>query len=193
MHLRLVDRRVALGLPAVNLPPSVPEPLPFDPILEARRQWEAHWGEEPLPSMAAVTSVMRVQQILMARLNALLRPWGLTFPRYEALMLLYLSRRGALPLGKIGERLQVHPTSVTNTVDGLEGLGLARRAPHEHDRRTTLAEITPRGREVAEAATGALNAARFGTEPLASAELESLSGVLRRVRLGAGDFTEAGS
>ena len=48
------------------------------------------------------------------RLNDLLRPWHLTFPRYEALMLLFYSRNGSLPLGKIGERLQVHRTSITS-------------------------------------------------------------------------------
>src|SRR5215475_250025 len=117
------------------------EGLPFDPIAEARRQWTERWGEEPGPSMSAVTSIMRVQQILLARLNELLKPHGLTFARYEALMLLYFSRRGSLPLGKIGDRLQVHPTSVTNLVDRLERDGLVRREAHETDRRTTLAEI----------------------------------------------------
>ena len=39
--------------------------------------------------MSAVTSIMRVHQILMARLNDQLGPYGLTFPRYEALMLLF--------------------------------------------------------------------------------------------------------
>ena len=68
--------------------------VPFDPIAEARRQWTLHWGDAPAPSMSAVTSVMRVQQILMTRLNGLLKPFGLTFPRYEALMILRLSRRG---------------------------------------------------------------------------------------------------
>ena len=29
----------------------MPEPLPFDPIAEARRQWERHWGPEPVPAM----------------------------------------------------------------------------------------------------------------------------------------------
>ena len=52
--------------------------------------------------MSAVTSIMRVHQILMARLNDQLGPYGLTFPRYEALMLLFYSRRGSLPLGKMG-------------------------------------------------------------------------------------------
>ena len=165
-------------------------PLSFDPIAEARRQWEDRWGPSATASMSAVTSIMRVHQILMARLNEQLRPYELTFPRYEALMLLLYSRRGSLPLGKMGERLQVHRTSVTNTVDGLERLGYALRVAHEHDRRTTLAVITDRGRQVAEKATRQLNESRFGTAPLEPAHLESVSDILRRIRIDAGDFVE---
>ncbi len=162
--------------------------LPFDPIGEARRHWEERWNEEAATEMVAVTSIMRVHQILMARLNEVLEPFELTFPRYEALMLLYLSRRGSLPLGKIGERLQVHRTSVTNTIDGLEKIGLVRRVPHESDRRAVLAEILPPGRGVAEAATKALNDARFATEPLSGGDLGDLTRVLRTLRVAAGDF-----
>jgi DNA-binding MarR family transcriptional regulator len=167
-----------------------PPPLPFDPIDEAQRQWREHWGRGPVPAMAAVTSIMRAQQILLARLNELLRPWELTFPRYEALMLLFYSRNGSLPLGKMGERLQVHRTSVTNTIDGLERLGYAERTPHERDRRTTLATITASGREVAAAATEVLNAERFGTAPLGPGELTEVYRVLRALREGADDFAE---
>ncbi|HVV89265.1 MAG TPA: MarR family transcriptional regulator [Solirubrobacterales bacterium] len=163
--------------------------LPFDPIEEARRHWSERWPGDAPAEMVAVTSVMRVHQILMARLNELLEPFGLTFPRYEALMLLHFSRRGSLPLGKIGERLQVHRTSVTNTIDGLEKLGLVRRVPHDTDRRAVLAEITPKGRKVAEKATTTLNEARFATEPLNESELAELSEILRTVRDGAGDFS----
>ena len=165
--------------------PVVPE---FDVIAEARRQWASHWGAEAAQPMSAVTAIMRVQQILMARLNELLKPLELTFPRYEAVMLLYLSSRGSLPLGKIGDRLQVHRTSVTNLVDGLERAGLVERLPHESDRRTTLAAITPKGRRVAEAATRLLNEARFATEPLGPDDLETLAGVLRRFRADADLF-----
>ena len=70
--------------------------------------------------MAAVTSVMRAHQIMLARVDDALRPLGLTFARYELLMLLQFSRTGSLPLSKIGSRLQVHPASVTNVVDRLE-------------------------------------------------------------------------
>src|SRR6476619_3673281 len=89
--------------------------LPFDPIDEAARQWARRW--DGVPQMHAVTSLMRVQQLVLARLDGLLKPWGLTFARYEALVLLSFSSRGSLPLGKMGERLQVHPTSATVGAD----------------------------------------------------------------------------
>jgi DNA-binding MarR family transcriptional regulator len=166
----------------------LPDPLPFDPIAEAQRQWRRRWGNAATPAMAAVTSIMRVHQLVMARLNDELKPWDLTFARYEALMLLFFSRTGSLPLGKMGARLQVHPTSVTNLIDGLEKAGYATRAPHPSDRRTTLATITDRGREVAERSTEALNAMRFGTGELTRNDLTVLTDVLRRMRAGAGDF-----
>jgi DNA-binding MarR family transcriptional regulator len=169
---------------------AVTSGLSFDPIAEAGNQWRARWGEDTVAPMTAVTSVMRAQQILMARLNTTLEPFALTFPRYEALMLLYLSRRGALPLGKMGARLQVHRTSVTNLIDGLERLGYAERSPHPTDRRTTLATITEAGRRAAADATEALNTQRFGTEPLDEDDLREVTDVLRRFRVGAEDFDD---
>ena len=165
-------------------------PLRIDPIAEARRHWTARWGEEPARPMAAVTSIMRAHQVLMARLNELLRPHGLTFPRYEALMLLSFTRAGALPLGKIGERLQVHRTSVTNIVDKLEADGLVRRVPHENDRRATLAEITDADRDAAQQATAALNEAAFGIDALGDDEQEAVTALLRALRVDAGDFAD---
>ena len=166
----------------------MPKTLPFDPIAEARRHWEERWGPPPGPAMAAVTSIMRAQQLLLARLNEALRPLRLSFPRYEALMLLLFSRNGALPLGKIGDRLQVHATSVTSTIDGLEVDGFVRRVPHESDRRTTLAEITRAGRAVAMKATAVLNTARFFTEPLTDGELDGMTDTISKLRHAAGDF-----
>jgi len=58
--------------------------------------------------------------MFLSRADAELRPFGLTFARFEVLMLLSFSTTGSLPLGKIGERLQVNPASVTNAVDRLE-------------------------------------------------------------------------
>ena len=162
--------------------------LPFDPIEEARRQWADHGWGEAAEGMAAVTSVMRAEQIFLSRVDEVLRPIGLTFARYEALALLGFTKRGSLPLGKIGQRLQVHPTSVTNTVDRLEAQGFVRRLAHPTDRRTTLAEITDTGRSVARQATDALNGRVFTTTGLDAADLRDLIRVLRKLRRATRDF-----
>ncbi len=164
-------------------------PLPFDPIAEAYRQWSARWPEQA-EQMAAVTSVMRTQQLLLAEIERVLRPYGLSFASYEALRLLAFTRSGELPMGKLGERLMVHPASVTNAVDRLEHRGLVRRRPSPQDRRRILAEIMPDGRELVEKATTALNDARFGMGALDRNEAVAINRLLRRLRAAAGDFAD---
>ncbi|MGC8471200.1 MAG: MarR family winged helix-turn-helix transcriptional regulator [Acidimicrobiales bacterium] len=166
------------------------EPLRFDPIREARRQWGLHGWDGTAPAMAVVTSVMRVQQLLLARADAALRPFELTFARYEVLMLLSFSSRGALPLGKIGERLQVNPASVTNAIDRLEEQGLVARVPNPADGRGTLACLTDEGRARAAEATDAMNARVFTDLGLGAEGIERLFELLRDIRHAAGDFDE---
>ncbi len=151
--------------------------LPFDPIERAAAIWERRFG--PARAMAAVTSVMRAHQILLSELDSLLRPFGLTFARYEALVLLSFSRAGALPMRLIGERLMVHPTSVTNTIDRLERAELVLRKPNPQDKRGTLAEITPAGRTVVGQATEVLMTAGFGLHGYDDQQLDDLFGLLR--------------
>jgi DNA-binding MarR family transcriptional regulator len=163
-----------------------PLELPFDPIDRAAQIWARRFG--PSPSMAAVTSIMRAQQILLGELDALLRPYGLTFARYEALVLLTFSRTGTLPLGMIGERLMVHPTSVTNIINRLERQQLVTRRPNPSDGRGRLAEITQAGRDVVERATRDLMAAEFGLAGFGPGPLKEIFDLFRELRLAAGDF-----
>jgi DNA-binding MarR family transcriptional regulator len=162
--------------------------LPFDPVERAFESWRQRWGAST--SMLAVTSLMRAHQLVLAEVDAIVKPYDLTFARYEALVLLTFSRRGSLPLSKIGERLQVHPTSVTNIVDRLAKSGLVARKPNPEDGRGVLAEITPDGRVVVEKATADLMAAQFGLGALDSDQHLALFDTLRTLRLAAGDFTE---
>jgi DNA-binding MarR family transcriptional regulator len=177
-------------LPANVVRVKAPHPkvLPFDPIAEATRQWRAHDWDEAAAGMAAVTSVVRVQQIMMARVEAVLRPHDLTFARYELLTLLFFSRTGALPLSRIGSRLQVHPASITNVVDRCQAQGLVRRLPHPTDRRATLAEITSSGRELVGKATESMNREIFTALGLTREDLDVLVRVLARFRSEHGDF-----
>jgi DNA-binding MarR family transcriptional regulator len=165
--------------------------LPFDPIERAAETWEKRFG--PASAMRAATSVFRVQQILLARFDEVLRPHELTFARYEVLVLLTFSRTGELPLKVIGSRLMVHPTSVTNAIDRLVAAGYVQRRPNPDDGRGVLAGITERGRAVVETATAALTGLDFGLEDLPEAELETLFDILKRVRLGAGDVAGRGT
>lgn len=164
------------------------KPLGFDPIEEARRQWVEHGWDAAAPGMAAITSVMRAQQVYLARIDAVLRPFDLTFARYELLVLLSFARTGALPLSKVGARLQVHPASVTNAVDRLEAQRLVRRQPHQTDRRTTLVEILPKGRRLVERTTVALNEHVFSTPSLSKTDAEKLFALLLKLRVAEGDF-----
>ncbi|MGA8211485.1 MAG: MarR family transcriptional regulator, partial [Nocardioidaceae bacterium] len=159
------------------MPKAARVKLAFDPIDEAAREWGRRW--EAVDQMHAVTSLMRVQQLVLSRLDELLRPHGLTFARYEALVLLVFSRRGSLPLGRMGERLQVHPTSVTSIVDRLEAAGHVVRRRHPEDGRAVLAEITDAGRAIVEAATVDLVADRFALGDTPVDDLRALSGLLR--------------
>lgn len=169
---------------------DVPKPLdlPFDPIARAAQTWETRFGDAK--AMAAVTAIMRVQQILLGHLDALLRPHGLTFARYEALVLLSFSRDGALPMRIIGERLMVHPTSVTNTIDRLERQQYVVRRPNPRDGRGTLAEITPDGLDVMRRATADLMKAEFGMGGYPPERLEDIFALLRGLRVSAGDFKD---
>ncbi|MFJ3661514.1 MarR family winged helix-turn-helix transcriptional regulator [Streptomyces sp. NPDC090119] len=169
----------------------MPKPLslPFDPIARADELWKQRWGS--VPSMAAITSIMRAQQILLAEVDAVVKPYGLTFARYEALVLLTFSKEGELPMSKIGERLMVHPTSVTNTVDRLVKAGLVAKRPNPKDGRGTLAVITDKGREVVDAATADLMSMDFGLSAYDAESCADIFTVLRPLRVAAGDFEDA--
>ncbi len=161
----------------------------FDPIRRAARLWERTWGTEAASqAMASATSIMRVQQLLLTRYDRMLAALGLTFSRYEALVLLSFSREGRLSMSKLGERLMVHPTSVTHTVQRLEAQGFVHRMPNPEDGRGTLAAITAQGRAVVEQATVLLVGDGFGLDCLEDEEQAELYRLLEKIRRSAGDF-----
>jgi len=163
--------------------PYVEPSLRQDPIDLAHENWVAAGWTDAADGMALVTSIMRVQQLLLARIEGLLRPHGLTFARFELLRLLAFTRLGVLPVGKIGERLQVHPASVTNAVQRLEQAGLVERRANPDDGRSVLAEITPAGRELVENCTALLNTVVFadvGVDATTGADARAALDAMRR-------------
>ncbi len=161
---------------------------PHDPIAQARINWErAGWGDVA-DGMVAVTSVMRAHQILLARVENALRPYDLSFSRFELMRLLAFSRNGALPITKASDRLQVHVTSVTHAIRRLEAAGLVARKPHPTDGRTTLVEITALGRSTVEDATIPLNDKVFADIGMSDRESLALVSSIETLRRHSGDF-----
>jgi DNA-binding MarR family transcriptional regulator len=113
-----------------------------------------------------------------------LGPAGTTPGQFR--LLRYLDRcDGPCRLGAVAAALDVAPRSITSKVDDAEAAGLVRRAPDPHDRRATLVELTPHGRDVV-AQVGARRSSTAGTllgrlDPADRAEL------LRLLRAVAGD------
>ena len=167
-----------------------PRRLRVDPIAEARRQWDAHGWTHAAAGMTAVTSVMRAHQLFLARVEGALKPFALTFARYELLTLLSFTHDGRMPMASASARLQVHPTSVTNTVDRLERSGPVRREPHPVDGRATLIVLTAEGREIATRATETLNADVFVAPGLSAADTDALIAIIGRLRADADDPTD---
>jgi DNA-binding MarR family transcriptional regulator len=159
-----------------------------DPIADARANWErGGWGDVA-DGMVAVTSVMRAHQILLARVENALRPYDLSFSRFELLRLLAFSRTGALPITKASDRLQVHVTSVTHAIRRLEADKLVSRIPHPTDGRTTLVQITDLGRSTVEDATATLNQQVFSDIGMSDAQARALVDAVECLRRHSGDF-----
>lgn len=160
----------------------------MDPIREAQRQWIAHGWADAADGMALVTSLVRVHQLVMERIDAALRPHDLSFARYEVLRLLSFTRDGQLPMAKLGSRLQVHPASVTSAVARLEKQGFVRRTRSSTDGRVVLAAITGAGRDAVEAATVSLNTEVF--EKPGIDDVPGLTALLTRLRATSGDAVD---
>jgi DNA-binding MarR family transcriptional regulator len=117
-----------------------------------------------------------------------LKPYDLSFSRFELLRLLAFSHTGALPIAKASDRLQVHVTSVTHAIRRLEAAGFVERVPHPTDGRTTLVQITTLGRSTVEDATITLNNEVFSDLGMSSEEARALVASIGALRRFAGDF-----
>ena len=163
-------------------------PAPFDVVEASRRVWLDRWTPESASGMASFTAVLRSYQMLIDRVNEVMRDHGLTFARYEVLAWLATDPETSLTLSWISKTLRIPPATVTNLIDRLEADGLLRRAPHPSDARTTLAVITVQGRRLVDGATQDLNDRVY--EPLGLSERKrgQLIDLLAELRANGGEF-----
>jgi DNA-binding MarR family transcriptional regulator len=164
------------------------EAAPFDVVEASRRVWEQHWGTEAASGNAVFTAILRSHQLLSDQVDEVMRRHDITFARYEVLAWLATDPESALTLSWISKTLRIPPATVTNIIDRLEDEKLVRRVPHPSDARTTLAEITARGRRVAMDATEDLNANVYERIGLSESERNRLIDLLAKLRASGNEF-----
>ncbi|MCU1504532.1 MAG: MarR family transcriptional regulator [Ilumatobacteraceae bacterium] len=168
-------------------PPEVDESV-WDPVDRAAAHWRrAGWTNSA--RLRAALSILRVEDLIRGDNTGALEPLQLTHARHEALAILFFSRHGEMKLSELGQRLLLHPTSITSTVDSLERLGYVERVPHAHDRRATMARITASGRSAFSVSATAMSTNDHSLTALTDAEAQELFRLLRKVRAAAGDIT----
>ncbi|MBM6589458.1 PH domain-containing protein [Brevibacterium sp. RIT 803] len=161
--------RIGSALPALN-----------DPVARAASSWELRWPERD--RMQTATELMRAHRRLISDLDEKLRPLGLTYARYEVLLLLFFDQQGALPLVELTDQLQVEASSSFSSVRWLEDNGLIERVMEPGDDGEVFAEITPRGRALTDRASQIVADARFGLDSMTEAECHQLTTLLARQR-----------
>jgi DNA-binding MarR family transcriptional regulator len=138
--------------------------------------------------MAVFTGILRSYQLLNDQIQHVMRRHDLSFARYEVLTWLATDPDSALTLSWISKTLRIPPATVTNIIDRLEDEKLVRRVPHPSDARTTLAEITARGRRVATDATDDLNSTVYEQIGLTERQRNQLIDLLAQLRASGHEF-----
>jgi DNA-binding MarR family transcriptional regulator len=164
----------------------VPKRWNRDPIQAAYDVWVGRGWDDTADGMTAVTSILRVHQLLTARADEILAPVELTFPRYEVLVVLYFNE-DAVPLSYLATALQLHQASITNLVDKLEKQGYLERRPHPTDRRVRLAQITRTGRARTRTAIRRLNSELYSQLGLTPDETRTIVTLFAKMRRAWGD------
>jgi DNA-binding MarR family transcriptional regulator len=111
--------------------------------------------------VVAAGLLLRVRELLLRDLDAVLGRLGTSHAKYQVLSIVYPEPDG-LQLRDIAERASVHPTTMTGAVDRLARSGLIERRVDPTDRRGILAVATPEGRELYERAHADLVRREYG-------------------------------
>lgn len=113
---------------------------------------------------------------MTARYRVALEDFGLTYPQYLVMLLLW--EEPAVPVGRIGERLSLESSTLSPLLKRLEAMGLISRTRDRSDERLVIIGLTRAGRRLQErAASVTLDVCR--ASGLTMAEASALVAELR--------------
>ncbi len=136
------------------------------------------------PYLRAMLNIMVTGAWLQGRMNAMLKPYGLSEPQYNVLRILRGQQGNSMNLFEIGERM-VHPTSnVSRIIDKLLEKGWAARTICSENRRRVDITVTRSGLALLDAIQPMLETdTRDFALRLSEAEARQLSDSLEALRL----------
>jgi DNA-binding MarR family transcriptional regulator len=119
--------------------------LPDDHTLE---RFAADYPQLDRAAVAAFLRVLRAGSDLLAQLDDVLAPFGLTHGRWITLVLLRREPNGRALPSSLAAKQGVTRATISGLLARLEADGLVRRRRSEADARQSAAELTPKGRRL---------------------------------------------
>ena len=93
----------------------------------------------------AALNVLRTAEVLLQKINAVLKPLNLTFTQYNVLRILRGAGEQGLTCSHLGERLIGRDPDITRLLDRMERSTLVTRERSVDDRRIVVTMIRPEG------------------------------------------------
>lgn len=90
----------------------------------------------------------RASHLISSEFHEVVRREKLPVPEWR--ILASLKGSAPVPVGRLAQLVLAPQPTVTRQLDRMQAKGLVRRITHEGDRRLTLAELTPKGRRLAD-------------------------------------------
>jgi DNA-binding MarR family transcriptional regulator len=155
-------------------------------------EWEAQLPELDTSPVAVIGRINRLAQLLQERIEPVFLRHGLNGGEYDVLAAL---RRAGPPFrlspSALSQSLIVTSGGMTKRLKSLEDDGLVRRSPSRLDRRSTLVQLTPRGRRLVDSVVVAhvANERRL-IAALDEDSCQHLASLLRRFLVALGDDAE---
>jgi DNA-binding MarR family transcriptional regulator len=134
----------------------------------------------------ALVSLMRTSDVLRRQLGRCIECSEVTAQQYNVLRILRGAGAEGIPTLEIAARMIEQTPGITRLLDRLETKGLVRRERCAQDRRQVLCWITEPGLALlAELEAPVAKAAKVAFAPLSAAEIQTLLGLLERLRAAA--------
>jgi DNA-binding MarR family transcriptional regulator len=91
-------------------------------------------------------SLRRIFKALQNYSHEVSNQYGITGPQLWVLKTVFQNE--SLPLGKLSQKMYLHPSTITGVIDRLEKKGYVSRDRDREDRRVVMVQLTPKGKRL---------------------------------------------